>query len=239
MGVPLEVETPHPRHARDRIPERLAGATLVALETRGKHLLMRFSNDLRLHVHLRMSGRIDVQPRGAPWRRGAHRAWLVLRSATHEAVLFDGPVLELLTPAAAALHPVLSRLGGDVLAEGFDAGAALARARRSEARRPIADVLLDQSVLAGVGNVWKSEALFRCGIAPARPVGTIADDELAALLDDAAAAMRAHVASGAARRPTAVYGRAGRPCLRCGTSIRSARVGDEGRTSYWCPACQR
>ena len=130
------------------------------VDTLGKHLVLRFANGLALHVHLRMNGRIDVHARGVRWARAASRAWLVLRTPAEEAVLFDGPVLELLTEPMISLHPVLRRLGPDVLAERFEPRTrVVGRLRAADQDRPVGDALLDQRLLAGVGNVWRSEAL--------------------------------------------------------------------------------
>ncbi len=126
-----------------------------------------------------------------------------------------------------------------MLAPAFDASLAARRARAGDPHRPVADVLLDQGVLAGVGNVWKSEALFARGIRPSRRLGDVGDAELAALFEEVARAMRAHVGSDAPRRPTRVYGRAGRPCPTCGEPLAGERVGDEARATFWCPRCQR
>ncbi|MGI9117516.1 MAG: DNA-formamidopyrimidine glycosylase family protein, partial [Gaiellales bacterium] len=209
-----------------------------AVEARGKHLLIRFDSGLAIHSHLRMSGRWDVGAPGRATRRPRATAWLILATDALEAILFNGPVLELLTPAQAGLHPALGRLGPDVLDDGFDAAAAAARARRGPAEQTVADVLLDQRVLAGVGNVWKSEALFDRRLDPWTRVADLDDAALTGLLERAAAMMRAHVASGAMRRPVRVYGRANRPCPACGACIRARAQGDEGRRTYWCPACQ-
>lgn len=238
VGTVPRIETPLPRHAPLRLAEQLAGQAITAVEARGKHLLIRFESGLAIHSHLRMSGRWEIGASGRPTRRPRSMAWLILTADDTEALLFNGPVLELLTPAQVGLHPALARLGPDVLDDTFDAPAAVARARRGPAEQTLADVLLDQRVLAGVGNVWKSEALFDRRLDPWTPAGALDDTALAALLERAAAMMRAHVASGAARRPVRVYGRANRPCPVCGTRIRARAQGDEGRRTFWCPRCQ-
>jgi endonuclease-8 len=237
-GRPLVVQTPHPRHARARIAERLAGARLERVEARGKHLLLGFSNGLTLHSHLRMSGRWDVYRPGQRWGRAPGRAWLVLRTEEHEAVLFDGPVLELLTAAELSLHPVLRRLGQDLIDDDLDVGRVLRALRAADPGREVGDALLDQRLLAGIGNVWKSEALFAERISPFRRLDALTEDELRALVERASASLRAQVELGHGRRPRAVYGHTGRPCPRCGTAIRSRVQGDDGRTTYWCPGCQ-
>jgi endonuclease-8 len=152
--------------------------------------------------------------------------------------LYNGPVLELLTAAQVRLHPVLGRLGHDVLDDDFLVTAALTRARTGRQDRTLADLLLDQSVLAGVGNVWKSEILFDRRLDPWTRVDHLDDAALTDLLERAATMMRAHVASNAPRRPTRIYGRARRSCPVCGTPIRVRPQGDEGRITYWCPSCQ-
>jgi endonuclease-8 len=233
-----QIATPHPRTAPLGLARRLAGATLLTVEARGKHLLLGFSNGLTLHSHLRMSGRWEVGEAGAPPRRRTAPAWIELTTDTTTARLFNGPILELLTPAQIGLHPALRRLGGDVLEDTFAVDEAVGRARAGAPERTLADILLDQTVLAGVGNVWKSEALFDRGLDPWTPVGAVDDATLADLLSRTSHLMRAHVASGAPRRPTRIYGRARRACPLCGTAIRSRTQGDEGRVTYWCPSCQ-
>ena len=238
VGEVPRIETPQPRHAPLRLAERLAGQAITAVESRGKHLLIRFASGDAIHSHLRMSGRWEVGTPGRPTRRPRGAAWLILTSGDCEAILFNGPVLEVLTPAQQRLHPALGLLGPDVLDDGFDVAAAVARARRGPSEQSVADVLLDQRVAAGIGNVWKSEALFDLRLDPWTPAAALDDAALGALLGRAAAMMRAHVASGAARRPVRVYGRAGRPCPRCGQRIRARAQGDEGRRTFWCPGCQ-
>jgi endonuclease-8 len=226
VGQQIEVETPHPRAAALGLAERLDGRRLERVEAVGKNVLLTFEGGLVLRSHLRMSGRWQLRPRGAP-RRG--RPWLVLRGEAHEGVLWNGPVLELGTGAVA-------RLGPDVLADPPDLDAIVANLRR-EPGRALGDALLDQRVVAGIGNLWKAELLWRARLSPWLPTREAADDELRALLLDAAASMRASVAG--ARPPREVYRRAGRPCPRCGGRIRSRGQGDDNRTAYWCPGCQR
>ena len=238
VGSVPHIETPLARHAPLRLAEQLAGQTLTAIEARGKHLLIRFDSGLVIHTHLRMSGRWDIGAPGRPTRRSRTTAWLILKDDELEAILVNGAVLELLTPAQLSLHPSLRLLGPDVLAPDFDAAAATARARRGAPEQTVADVLLDQRVLAGVGNVWKSEILFDCRLDPRTPAAALDDAELRALLQRASDLMQAHVASGATQRPVRIYGRGGRDCPVCGTDIRARAQGDEGRRTFWCPTCQ-
>ena len=179
-----------------------------------------------LRSHLRIKGRWHVQRRGAP---RAGRPWLVLRGAEREAVLWHGPVLELNGRG-------VERLGPDILADPPEIGAMLANLRREDQRRTIGDVLLDQRVVAGIGNLWKAEALWRARVSPWRALTGVSDAEVVAVLEHAHELMRRSVDSG--REERAIYRRAGRPCPRCGAEIRSRGQGDANRTAYWCPVCQ-
>jgi endonuclease-8 len=228
-GQRVGVETPHPRAAGKRLAEQLDGKLLESVEAVGKHLLLRFEGGLVLRSHLRMSGRWRVEPVGAE-RRG--RPWLVLRGTEHEAVLWNGPVLELGRDAGPA-----SRLGPDILATPPELGAMLERLRAARQTREVGDALLDQKLVAGIGNIWKSEALWDVRISPWRPLADVTDEDLVAVLESAHRKMRASVVG---TRPLLyVYRRAGRACRRCGAAIRSYGQGEAARTAYWCPGCQR
>jgi endonuclease-8 len=227
----------HRRFAHDRWDERLLGSRLRAVDTHGKHLFLRFDNDLTLHSHLRMSGWWGVYRRGERWRRAAHRAWLVLGADDHEAVQFDGPVLELLTESRTRFDQRLAGLGPDVLAPELDEGRFLRRLREDDQTRGIGDALLDQRTLAGVGNIWKAEGCWRAGIDPWRPTGQVTDDEALAIVRGIRPPMFESAASG--HPGMQIYEKAGRPCPRCGTTIRARGQGDDNRTTYWCPGCQR
>src|SRR6266508_6226251 len=174
-----------------------------------------------------MQGRWQVRPRG---RRVPGRPWLVLRTDQLEAVLWNGPVLEL-------GERIVSRVGPDVLAEPPDLDAMVTRLRREPQGRELGDALLDQRVVAGIGNVWKAEALWQAGLSPWLPLAGVGDDELRRLLGWCSERMRASVAG--VRSPRRVYRRAGRPCPRCGERISSRGQGDANRTAYWCPGCQK
>ncbi len=226
VGQQVEVETPHPRAAGKRLAERLDGLRLEAVEAVGKNLLLRFEGGLVLRSHLRMKGRWRVEPRGTP-RAGL--PWLVLRGAAHEAVLWHGPVLEL--DRGTAL-----RLGPDILAEPPDLDAMLARLRAAPPAREVGDALLDQRLVAGIGNIWRAESLWEARVSPWRPLGEVADGELRAALEAAHRTMRASVAGQPPRHE--VYRRRGRLCRRCGAVVRSAPQGEAPRTVYWCPGCQ-
>jgi len=229
VGERVEVETPHPRAAGKRLAERLDGCRLEAVEAVGKNLLLRFEGDLVLRSHLRMTGRWRVAPRGVS---RAGRPWLVLRGAEHEAVLWNGPVLELATAAGATRG-----LGPDVLAEPPDLDAMLARLRAAAAERQVGDALLDQRLVAGIGNIWRAEALWEARVSPWCRLGDVSDEDLRVTLEAAHRLMRASVDG--ARPLRRVYRRAGRACRRCGVAIRSRPQGETARTVYWCPGCQR
>jgi endonuclease VIII len=239
VGKPIvSIETPQPRHAMDRWPERLEGRAVTSVDAHGKHLFVRFEGDLTLHSHLRMTGRWGVYPRGRRWSRSPRRAWLVLRTAEHEVVEFDGPVLELMTESRTRFDRRLAALGPDVLAGELDERAVLARLRQDDQSRGVGDALLDQRNLAGVGNVWKSEGCFRVGLDPWRPLGRVADDEVLAVVREIRQRMLASAERGGHPRDIQVYDRSGRPCPRCDGPIRARGQGDDNRTTYWCPACQ-
>lgn len=237
--VPAQIGTPQPRHRADRWPERLAGRAVRAVDAHGKHLFVRFEGDLTLHSHLRMTGAWGVHREGERWRRAVGRAWLVLRCEGWEVVEFDGPVLELMSDARTRSDPRLATLGQDVLGERFDVERFLRLLRGDDSGRPIGDALLDQRTVAGIGNVWKAETCFAVAIDPWRPLGEVSDEEALALLGFARKHMRIAVREGPGARPGAVYGRAGRPCLRCGSRIRQRGQGEHNRQTFWCPDCQR
>ena len=226
VGERVEVETPHPRAAVKRLPERLDGRMLEQVEAVGKNLFLRFEGGLVLRSHLRMNGRWRVARRGAV---RAGKPWLVLRGAEHEAVLWNGSVLELVRGDAAP------RLGPDILGEPPDYATMVLRLR-AEPEREVGDALLDQRLVAGIGNVWKAEALWEARVSPWRRLGELGEDELRVALEAAHTLM--HRSLEGDRPPRHVYRRAGRACPRCGSVVRSAPQSENARTAYWCPGCQ-
>jgi endonuclease-8 len=226
VGERVEVETPHPRAQVGGLAKRLDGRRLLAVEAIGKNLLLRFEGGYLLRSHLRMSGSWRVVPRGA---RRAGRPWLVLRGAEREAVLWQGPVLELHARG-------LARLGPDILAEPPDFERMLSALRSDDPDRALGDALLDQRLVAGIGNVWRAEALWEARVSPWRRVRGISDEQLRDVLEWTNRLMRASLEG--ERRDRRVYRRAGRPCPRCQTPIASRGQGDANRTAYWCPRCQ-
>lgn len=239
-------------------PQRLVGQTVAAVESRGKHLLIWFDpSDLALHTHLRMSGAWHTAAAGERPRRPPATARLVLEAGAAVATCFAAPVVELLSRSQVERHPSLAALGPDALADDVD----LAEARRRldlRAEVTIAEAMLDQRVLAGIGNVYRAELLFLHSLDPWTPVGAVAPETRDALLASAVRLLRANVATPGFNRVTtrdpdavaagrvprrrsdalAVYGKAGRPCPRCGTAIRSWQVGTQARRVWWCPRCQ-
>ena len=233
------LETPQPRHGRDRWPERLAGRSVRAVDSHGKHLFVRFEGDLTIHSHLRMTGKWGVYRNGERWRRSPWRAWLVVRTADHQVVQFDGPVLELMTESRTRFDQRLAALGPDILGEEMDERAFLHRLRGDDPTRGIGDALLDQRNVAGIGNIWKCESCFAAGVDPWRAVAAVTNEEALAIVRAARPAMQASAEHGGARLEPLVYERAGLPCPRCGTTLRARGQGDDNRTTFWCPGCQR
>jgi endonuclease-8 len=226
VGETVEVESPNPRAAATGVAEQLDGRRLERVEAVGKNLLLSFEGGLVLRSHLRMSGRWTVRNRGAVMRG---RPWLVLRGSGREAVLWGGPVLELNKRA-------VRRLGPDILSRPPELDRMVTNLRRIDQAREVGDALLDQRVVAGIGNLWKAEALWQAKVSPWRWVGETTNDELRSVLTEAARLMRRSVDSG--REERTIYRKAGRPCPRCRTPIESRGQGDANRTAYWCPSCQ-
>lgn len=227
VGQHVEVETPHPRAAVKQLAPRLDGLRLEHVEAIGKNLLLRFEGGIVLRSHLRMKGRWLVLRRDAPI---LGRPWLVLRGDEYVGAMFNGAVLEL-------DRGIARRLGPDILAEPPDYDTTLARLRREDGQRQVGDALLDQRLVAGIGNLWKAESLWHARVSPWRRLAEVTDADLRATLEAAHRLMRGRLdgAPGSAQ----AYRRKGRPCPRCGTAIKSWPQGDDARMAYWCPECQR
>jgi len=220
----------------------LAGRAVTEVAARGKHLLIRVDGGITVHTHLRMDGSWRVRP-ARERIGGSHRIRLVLANDTWQAVGYQLGIVEVLPTAREA--SVVGHLGPDLLGPDWDPAEAARRLRAAPARA-IGEALLDQRNLAGIGNLYKAEVLFLRGVDPWRPVGEVTG--LDALVTTAQRLMDANkerfsqVTTGV-RRPgeqTWVYGRAGRPCRRCGTPIRAAAQGGDTteRITFWCPHCQ-
>jgi endonuclease-8 len=222
---------------------RVVGATITSVQAVGKNLLIRFDNGLEIRTHLRMTGSWHRYRPGEPWRRSPARARLVLEVPGAVAVCFDAPVVELFETRAEAIHPTIARLGPDLLDPAWtdaDADEAVRRLRDpARAALTISAVLLDQRALAGIGNIWRNETLFRERVDPWARVEDLDDPTLVRLVLRARSLLLASAGLAPGRAPTYVYRHAGRPCLRCGTLIRSAPLETAiPRTTYWCPSCQ-
>ena len=219
--------------------DRLVGSTVTAVDAMGKNLLIRFDNGLEVRTHLRMRGswhRYRPGERVAP--AAGSRASLVIEVPGSVAVCFDAPVVELFEQRTEALHPSLSRLGPDLLADPVDVDEAMRRLHDpSRDDLSIAEALLDQRAMAGIGNEVKNLVLWEASLSPWTRLRDVDDAALRRLIERAAAVLREGAATG--RRPAGVHGRAGRPCPRCGTIVQAKEQGRElPRLTYWCPACQ-
>ena len=234
LGETVAASAPNPRGKAARI-ERLDGCTLEGVEPHGKHLLLDFG-EISLHSHLGMSGGWHFYRPGSRWRRPRSSAWAVLSNEEWEAVQFGGPTLQVSPTARLRRNPQLTRLGPDILAADFDPGAVIP-ALRADPSRGLGDALLDQHLVAGIGNIFKSEACFAARVDPWRPVGEVSDEELRAVLEAGRAQMQAAVETGGRHR-FQVYKRRQSVCPSCRGPISSRGQGDANRTTYWCPRCQ-
>lgn len=231
-------------------PGPLVGSQVEAVEAVGKHLLITFrvgERTMVLRTHNRMTGSWHVYPTGSPWQRPPHQARLVVEAGDRTAVLFNAPDIELQSGHRGGGTGV-DHLGPDILDQPPDVAAIVTAMGRRGPSEPIGDVLLDQTVVAGIGNIYRCEVMFLEGVDPAAPVGSLAAEQRTRLVHRAHELMTAnlgHRPSGDGERdfgggPGAawVYRRVGRPCRRCGTTVRSATTGRFARTVYWCPSCQ-
>jgi endonuclease-8 len=224
--------------------EKIVGATCLQVYAVGKNLIIEFDNALAIRGHLRMYGTWHVYAHGEPWRKRQASARLVLETEGAVVVNFDAPVVELMPVRALEHHVPLAGLGPNLLDDDFDAGQAFLRFRDPLlAGTTIGDAIMDQKLMAGVGNIWKHETLFRCAINPWRSVASLSDDQLRELIATAQSLLRASVgktnAIGLRERPRMhVYKRTGQLCFRCGTRLRAAPQGNDVRHTTWCPRCQ-
>jgi endonuclease-8 len=226
-----------------------------SVTARGKHLLMQFSGGLVLRTHMRMNGSWHIYRPGERWHRPRRDMRIVVATADFEAVGFNIPVAEFLREREMSRHSQLRQLGPDLLAEEFDEEEAVARIKAHVAT-PIGDALLDQRLLAGIGNVYKSEVLFACRVDPFAPAGSLDSETIRSLVRAARKLLRANTSAalppmttyGGFRRTTGrddpgqrlwVYGRGRKPCRRCGAPIALRKQGPHARLTYWCRQCQR
>jgi endonuclease-8 len=246
-------ESVYPKLNRVAEDHPIVGRTVETVSARGKHLLIAFSGDLVLHTHMRMNGSWHLYRPGVRWQRPAQEMRVLVATVAVIAVGFNVPIAELLTSRDLARHPALRTLGPDLLSAAFD-GAEVIRRMRVRGRDAVADVLLDQRVVAGIGNVFKSEILFLAGIEPFTPVAALTDADLERLVGISREQLAANVMtrsqtlSHSITRSTTrsldpnkrlwVYARGGKPCRRCGTMIQVKKSGIDARLTYWCPQCQ-
>ena len=223
----------------------VVGRRLESIEARGKHLLVRFAGGAVLHTHLGMRGSWRLCRGTGAGRASLSRARVVIETPDVVAVCTLAPVVEMLSPWQASAHPALARLGPDLLGPGFDAGAARRRLRE-RGDLEIGVALMDQTALAGIGNVYKSEVLFLCGVSPRARVRDLDDATLDRLVSKAGELLRRNRGPGLRRTTSAlsplrhwVYRRSRLPCRKCGTAIERAVQGEQARSTYFCPACQR
>src|SRR5690349_14947152 len=222
LGQEVVATAPNPRGQAARI-EQLSGHTLEDVWAHGKHLVLGFGG-LSLHSHLGMSGGWHFYPPRSRWRRPRTSAWAVLSGGGWDAVQFGGPTLQVGATARVRRNPQLTRLGPDILAEGFDPEAVIP-ALRAEPTGGVGDALLDQHLVAGIGNIFKSEACFAAKVDPWRSVGDVSEEELRSVLAAARGLMLEAVKTGG-RLPFKIYKRRQGACPRCRGLISSRAQGD-------------
>lgn len=221
----------------------LTGRQVSRVEARGKNLLIHFDDGRVLYTHLRMNGSWHVYRPGERWRKPQRQARVVLQTDAFVVVCFNAPLVQMLTARQLARHPALGNLGPDLVRADFDLAEARRRLRAKD-YLTIGEALLQQSLCAGLGNVFKSETLFVCRINPFVRVRQLSDADLDRLLTTGHALLAANLR----RFPRAtrfaaggrywVYGRRGEPCFQCGTPIQMRRQGLAARSTYWCAVCQ-
>jgi endonuclease-8 len=255
-------ESMFPKLTRVHDDTPITGRTITSVTARGKHMLIEVSSPsgepadqaLVLRTHMRMNGSWHIYRPGEAWQRPRRDMRIVVATADYIAVAFNVPIAEWLTSRELRRHAELTKLGPDLLAGDFDAAEATRRLKDG-ADAEVADALLNQRVMAGIGNVYKSEVLFACGVNPFTRVHALSAEQIDCLVATGRKFLTANVTEGLAamttymgfRRTTRrddpserlwVYGRVGEPCRRCGTAIRIAKQGRDARLTYWCPACQ-
>ena len=245
--VVTRFETVLPQLARVDEDSPIAGRTIERVGSAGKNLLIKFSGDLHLRTHMRMNGSWHIYRPGEKWQRRRADMRIVIETAEWVAVAFTVPVAECHDSRSLERQEDLRRIGPDFLGQTFDEEEAVRRIR-ARGDSEIADVLLNQRVVSGIGNEYKSEVLFLSGINPFALVRNLTDEQLGAILRNARKIMRANVAKRSPSRITTfsldpretlyVFGRSGKPCRKCGTPIQYAKQGKDVRGTYWCPRCQ-
>lgn len=230
-------ETMLPKLARVDDQNPIVGRTIERVSAQGKHLLMEFSGGLHLRTHMRMNGSWHIYRTGERWQRPRADMRIVIETADFAAVAFNVPIAEFLDDRALARSRELRELGPNVLADDFDPEEAFRRIR-ARGERDVDEVLLDQHAIAGIGNIWKSETLFACGIYPFTRVDALTDDQVRCLVERSRKLLK-RSANATTRNDLAVYSRGGQACRKCRTKIESRKRGLDARLTYWCPQCQR
>ena len=220
----------------------LSGTTVATVEARGKHLLVVFDDGRTLHTHMMMSGSWHIYRPGEAWQKSPGRAHAVIETDEWVAVCFDAPICELVP--AGRTPELVARLGPDLLDPEADLEEAIRRLRAHE-HLPLGEAVMRQHLVSGIGNVYKSETLFLRREDPFAPVSKLDDARLRGILEEAQRLLRLNLRRRhrrtnhrLGRERLWVYGRSGKPCLECGGSVRMTRQGDQGRSTYFCPACQ-
>ena len=248
-------ETQLPQLSRVDYDAPLAGRTVERVDAAGKWMRMYFSGDLILLTHMLMSGSWHIYRPLERWRRSRIQMRVAIHTADFVAVAFQVPIAEFHSAASLERHRSVQRMGEDVLAPDFDEAVAVSHLRnRPDLEAGVA--LLRQSLVAGMGNVFKSEVCFASGVNPFRSIGSLTEEELLSLMRNARRFMRSNVSDMSGdqivtytgmRRTTGranpserlwVYKRSGEPCRACGNAIVSSKQGLEARVTFWCPACQ-
>jgi endonuclease VIII len=253
--VATRFETAYAHLDRVNVDTPIAGRTIERCESAGKHHLIVFSGDLILRTHMRMNGSWHLYRHGERWWRGPHAMRVRVDTADWVAVAFNVPVAEFVTAKDLATTDPVAKLGPDLLGREFNRDEAVRRIVAS-GHQLIAQSLLDQRLVAGIGNIYKSEVLFMAGVSPFTPASAVPLPVLERLLDLARSLLKDNVVDSALPRiqtyrnlrmtnPASghdeslwVYGRAGKPCRKCGTTIEMKKMGLEARSTYWCPNCQ-
>lgn len=253
--VVTRFETAYAHIDRVNVDTPLVGRTVEKCESAGKHVLIRFSGGLILRTHMRMNGSWHLYRHGERWWRGPQAMRVRIDTADWVAVAFNVPVAEFVTPRQLETTDPVAKLGPDLLGVAFDRDEAIRRILAS-GDRPIAMTLLDQRIVAGIGNVYKSEVLFLTGVHPDMPSGAVPLPILEAMIDTGRRLLRDNVIEGSSPRIQTyrnlrqlsaatehgdslwVYGRRNKPCRKCATPIEMKKMGLDARSTYWCPGCQ-
>jgi endonuclease VIII len=253
--VVTRFDTAYAHLDRVNVDTPIAGRTVEKCEAAGKHLLICFSGDIILRTHMRMNGSWHLYRHGERWWRGPQAMRVRIDTADWVAVAFNVPVAEFVTARQLETRDPVAQLGPDLLGATFDREEAIRRIVASGGR-PIAMTLLDQRIVAGIGNVYKSEVLFMVGVHPEVPSSAVPVPVLEQMMDIARSLLKDNVVDGSSPRiqtyrnlrqlnPATghddslwVYGRRGKPCRKCATPIEMKKMGLDARSTYWCPTCQ-